>query len=221
MKKQRGTDYSTLLIWAAALVMVVRYSAAFIASDVGEITGLMSEVITLLMGVSGLGMGILDTIGGAYLFDGWRRKMPKNGIAWSFPFKVLTGFVFLLIFTGVLILIPFTVSRVTHTSVADVLSHGWLNGWALLVNLAPYLLIGGVSIGNQIVNVRMEGEPTGEQTRTDANEGANGSRTFASLSQSDKYFIINNSSALCSKEYGVSSRAIQKWRKRAQDELTK
>jgi len=37
MKKQQGHDYSELLIWAAALVTVVRYAAAFIASDATEI----------------------------------------------------------------------------------------------------------------------------------------------------------------------------------------
>ena len=101
MSKQKGHDYSTILIWAAALVTVVRYIAAFIASDMGQITGKLSDVITFMMGVSGFGMGILDVIGGTYLFDGWRRAMPQTGKAWSSRFKVLTFFVFALICAGV------------------------------------------------------------------------------------------------------------------------
>jgi len=215
MRKQKGHDYSTMLIWAAALVTVVRYSAAFIASDVGQITGVASEVITFMMGISGLGMGVLDTFGGAYLFDGWRRKMPANGVAWSFKFKVLTVIVFALIFTGVLILVPFTVSRVTQTSMADVLSHGALNWWAFLVNVAPYLLIGGVSVGNQVVTVRTESEPPTNEPEPKTN----GSRTFASLDADDKKFIMANSSKASAVRFGVSSRSVQKWRVRIQEDV--
>lgn len=160
MSKQKGHDYSTLLIWAAALVTVVRYAAAFVASDMGQITGVLSDVITFLMGISGLGMGILDVIGGTYLFDGWRRTMPAVGKAWSFRFKVLTVFIFSLMGTGVMILVPFTISRVTHESMGIVLGTGGeLWWWALLVNLAPYLLIGGVAIGNQVVSIAQHIEP--------------------------------------------------------------
>lgn len=156
MSKQKGRDYSTMLIWAAATVTVVRYAAAFMASDVGKIVGPLSEVITVLMAISGFAMGILDVFGGAYLFDGWRKTMPANDKRWGFRFKVLTFFVFALIVTGVMILVPFTVSRVTHVGMDFVLGVGGkLWGWALLVNLAPYLLIGGVTIGNQIVSIHI------------------------------------------------------------------
>ena len=75
-KSDKGRDYSSLLIWSAAVVTVVRYSAAFVASDMGQISGAMSEVVTLLLGLSGVGMGILDVFGGTYLFDGWRHAIP-------------------------------------------------------------------------------------------------------------------------------------------------
>lgn len=222
MSKQKGHDYSTILIWSAALVTVVRYVAAFIASDLGEIVGWLSEVITFLMGVSGLGMGILDVIGGTYLFDGWRRKMPANDKRWSFAFKVMTAFVFSLIVTGVMILVPFTVSRVTHSSMAVVLgSGGYLYLWSLLVNVAPYLLIGGVAVGNQVVNVtQSETHATGERT---GERGANGSqaesRTYASLTNTEKYYITNANSKTVAAELGVTARAVQKWRKKVQDEI--
>jgi hypothetical protein len=215
MSNQKGRDYSTILIWAAAIVTVVRYIAAFIASDMGQITGKLSDVITFMMGISGFGMGILDVIGGTYLFDGWRRAMPQAGRAWSTRFKVLTFFVFALIGAGVMILVPFTESRVTHSSMADVLGQGrGLTWWAFLVNVAPYLLIGGVAVGNQVVTI------TQTNTHAKTNERANSSRTFANLSNSDKYYILNAKSETVAAEWGVSARAIQKWRKRVQEEIS-
>lgn len=152
MNKQRGRDYSTILVFAAALVTVVRYAAAFIASDSVTIEAGLSNVITYAMGFSGLGMGILDVFGGAYLFDGWRRVMPRNEQAWPFKFKVLTLFAIGLIVNGILILIPFTMSRVSGNTMHGILGDGvFLFGWSVVVNIAPYLLIGGVTVGNQIV----------------------------------------------------------------------
>lgn len=219
MSKQKGHDYSTILIWSAAIVTVVRYVAAFIASDMGEIVGWLSEAITFMMGISGLGMGILDVIGGTYLFDGWRRAMPQAGRAWSNRFKVLTFFVFALIVTGVMILVPFTVSRVTHSNMEAVLGQGMLLWtWSLLVNVAPYLLIGGVAVGNQVVSV------TQTNTHANANERANSSpngsgRKYNSLTNSEKYLILNANSSTVAKELGVTPRAIQKWRKIIQEEV--
>lgn len=224
MSKQKGHDYSTILIWSAAIVTVVRYVAAFIASDMGEITGTLSEAITFMMGVSGLGMGILDVIGGTYLFDGWRRKMPVNGKAWSFSFKVMTGFVFSLMATGVMILVPFTVSRVTHASMADVLGAGGrLTWWAFLVNVAPYLLIGGVAVGNQVVMVNAANEQT--NVREQRSPGTTGrksdSRTYASLTNAEKYDILNTDSKIVAGDLNVTQRAVQKWRVKVQEEVAR
>ena len=139
MKTNKGRDYSELLIWAAALVTVVRYAAAFIASDATEIGQTLSLLITYAMGLSGLGMGVLDVIGGAYLFTGWQKKMPKNGNEWSFKFKVLTFFAIGLIINGILILIPFTMSRVAGVSIHHILGDSYLLfGWSAVVNVAPY-----------------------------------------------------------------------------------
>lgn len=152
MSKQKGHDYSSLIIWTSALVGMIRYAAAFLASDLGMITGMLSEVVTFLLGVSGFFMGILGTLGTAYLYDGWRRKIPAKKDGWSNKFKVLTGFVFAAFLAEILILVPFTMSRVLHVSIADVLKGGvWW--WSTAVVVMPILLIGGVSLGNQIVAV--------------------------------------------------------------------
>lgn len=221
MKKQQGSDYSELLIWAAALVTVVRYAAAFIASDATEISGTLSEIITIAMGISGLGMGVLDVIGGAYLFTGWQKKMPANGAAWSFRFKVLSFFAIGLIVNGIFILIPFTMSRVAGVTIHHILGDGGLLfGWSAVVNIAPYLLIAGVAVGNNVVSIatneQTNGSPNGSQPEK---KQTNDSRTYASLSKSDKYFIVNNNSNLASREFGVTARAVQKWRVKVQEEI--
>jgi polyferredoxin len=68
-----------------------------------------------------------------------------------------------------------------------------------------------------------------EQDANRANEEANRSpedepktnrsRTFANLSQSEKYYIVNTKSTEAAKEFGVTERAIQKWRKQVQEEM--
>lgn len=163
-RKEKGFDYSNALIWAAALVGMIRYSAAFLASDVGEIVGATSEIITVLLGISGFAMGLLSTFGTAHLFDGWRKKMPASGVKWSFKFSVLTIFVFAAFLFELAILVPFTVSRMQHDSMTDVLNDGvWW--WSIAVNIMPLLLIGGVSVGNQIVSVgSQEGSVAGSES---------------------------------------------------------
>lgn len=228
-KPTKGHDYSTILIWSAAVVTVVRYAAAFIASDVGEIIGWLSETITILMGLSGLGMGILDVIGGTYLFDGWRRTMPAAGKTWPFRFKVLTAFVFALIVTGVMILVPFTMSRVTHSSMETILGDGWLlAGWSILVNLAPYLLIGGVAVGNQVVSVTFAKDvETFAKVSTEREEGSEklsgGWRKVRPYLSDDEVLAIARMSTaeIRAKYYLKTAKTAQNWRKYAQAEVAK
>lgn len=146
--------WSERLVWATLLVGVVRYAAAFAASDVGEITGLWSDILTFLLALTGIGMGILDTVGGGLLFNGWSRVFPKSGQSWSLRFKVLTVCVFGLLISGMFILVPFTMSRLSHESVLTALGGSgsiWAWVWSGMVNLIPYILIGGVFVGNRIV----------------------------------------------------------------------
>lgn len=163
----KNRDYSQLLIWSAVSVTVVRYMGAFIASDIGSITGIWSEALTVLMGLTGIGMGILDTLGGAYLFDGWRNKMPGTGKKWPFRFKILTFFVFMLFTVGLFILVPFTVSRVSHQSMFIVLeSVNLLWAWSFSVNIAPYILIGGVATSHRIVHSELDERSDSSHTNT-------------------------------------------------------
>lgn len=144
MKKTKKKDFGQVLIYAALIVMVARYAGAFLASDLNEIDGVVSDVLTGLIAVSGAGMGVLDVLGAAFVFDGWRMALPRSGSKWSARFRVLTVIVGLMFASGIVILVPFTISRVVADPMNVVLAGGWLWVWAVAVNLAPYLLIGGV-----------------------------------------------------------------------------
>lgn len=224
--KNKGHDYSTLLIWAAALVTVVRYAAAFVVSDSGELDPRWDGVMEIAMLFSGLGMGLLDVIGGTYLFTGWQKKMPANGQAWSFKFKVLTFFAIGLIVNGILILWPFTISRIANISMFDVLGGDKYNPllviWSAVVNIAPYLLIGGVAVGNQIVTVtqtesfRKVSEPTEE---TPGKSPANWRQIRKTLNDEQVSNIAIDQTKNIAFHFKIDERTARNWRKYAQDEL--
>lgn len=147
-------DWSGRLIFATMFVTVIRYMGAFAAADLGKVTGVLSEILTIFLALSGAGMGVLDVLGGGLLFNGWRTVMPRAGQHWTFRFWVLTICVFMLLISGSIILVPFTVSRMTQNSIVDTLGGAtsdftWL--WAWMVVLVPYFIIIGVFVGNKMV----------------------------------------------------------------------
>lgn len=219
MSKKQGTNYSELIVFAAAIVTVVRYAAAFVASDTGLITGWLSEAITLLLGISGMGMGILDTFGGMYIFDGWRKVMPANGKPWPFRFKILTVFIFALMSSGVMILVPFTMSRVLHVSMADVLNTtGKLEWWSFLVNVTPYLLIGGVAVGNKMVNTETQAE-TFQKVSAEPSAPEGWKKIKKSITPDQLLWLTKaRTDDICVK-YNVIPRTATNYRKNAQEEL--
>jgi hypothetical protein len=167
--KSTKRDYSTLIIMSALAVTVTRYIGAFVASDVGIITGVWSTLLTVLMAISGIGMGVLDVLGLAYVFDGWRRNLPKMGQNWSSRFIVLTVFVVGLFVVGLAILTPFTVSRVQSKGMSIVLGGGSVWWWSLAVNLAPLLIIGGVTFSQSgFVTIRQDDQHEAPVMREDA-----------------------------------------------------
>ena len=226
MKNQKGTDYSGLLIWAAGLVGMIRYAAAFLASDVGKIVGVTSDLITLLLGVSGFAMGILGTFGTTYLFDGWRRKMPANDQRWSSKFSVLTLFVLAAMVAELAILVPFTVSRMEHATMSEVL-HGGVWWWSVAVNIMPMLLLGGVSVGNQVVSVSSGNLP--ETFQKVSNEPKEPTSNFPSdwrkvrklLKPEQLAEIAHMTNGEIAYKYGVTERTASNWRKNVQTEQEK
>lgn len=217
--------YSTLLIWSAALISIVRYAGAFMASDMGAISGKPSEVLTVFMGITGIGMGLLDSIGTAFLFNGWRLAMPRTGDRWKLKFKILTMFVFLLVFTGLAILTPYTVSRVAHLSVWEVLGEQGTWIWSLFVNLSPVLIIGGVMSGNANL-VTDANESRTKLSETYAEPEISKVKTYGSwrnirhqLTYEQLVSLAQMSTRDIQDIYGLEERTAQNWRQYAQEEL--
>lgn len=226
MKKEKGHDYSNIIIWSSAFVGMIRYAAAFLSSDLGQIPdGWLSESVTVALGISGVAMGLLGTLGTTYIFDGWRKKMPPTGERWSSKFIALTVFVFSAMVAEVLILVPFTMSRVLHISVADVL-HGGVWWWAGAVVVMPFLLIGGVSVSNQIVTVA-SGQPTGQMSeptgqKTDNNfDVTDWRQAKKKLTETERAEIAKMKTSDICFRYGIPDRTARRWRTSAQKETTR
>lgn len=230
-------DWADRLIWATVLISVVRYAAAFAASDVGEITGLASNILTFFLSLTGLGMGVLDTIGGGLLFNGWSRVFPKAGQTWSLRFKVLTLCVFTLLISGLFILVPFTMSRLSHESVLSALGGKnslWAWVWSTMVNLIPYVLIAGVFTGNKMVS-SLEEESSGKVSsnlpeRVESSEKVTSNlptdwrKIRPSLSPEQVEFIAINEpkdivKALAQSGFSITPRTASNWRVYAAQEL--
>lgn len=223
------------------LISVVRYAAAFAASDLGEITGVWSNVLTFFLSLTGIGMGVLDTVGGGLLFNGWSRVLPKNGQKWSMRFIILTVCVFGLLLSGLIVLVPFSMSRLAHESVLATLggrSSGWAWLWSTMVNLVPYILIAGVFTGNKMV-VSMETEELSEaprrKTESSGSPQGESSETFRNFPRDwrsleptltrEQTVQIANLTPVQVKQWalavGVDPKTITNWRKSAQDKLAK
>lgn len=239
-------DWSERLIWSTLVVGVVRYAATFAASDAGEITGVASQILTVLLSLTGVGMGILDTVGGGLLFNGWSRVFPKSGQSWSLRFKVLTFCVFGLLFSGLYILVPFTMSRISQESVLETLGgrHSiWAWVWATMVNLIPYILIGGIFTGNKMVSsletessekvsgknsgktpkVSEEPEDLSESSKKDSGKFPKDWRKLRPhLNETDLHNLANMTAEdvkTVAEKYGVEERTVSNWRARARAEL--
>lgn len=220
-------NWAPWLVFATMVMMVVRYSAAFAASDMGQITGAGSDFVTFLTGLTGIGMGILDTAGGGFLFNGWSRVFPRTGSAWSIRFKVLSVCVFGLLFSGMFILVPFTMSRLAHESVLDTLGGKesvWAWMWSAMVNLIPYVIIGGVFTGNRMVE-QMDGtESSGKlpvsSDLSSSNLPQNWRKVRPTLSMEEVTNIAYASSADIMRIFpGLSERSARNWRSNARDEI--
>lgn len=218
--KQKGRDYSWLLFYGAALVVIIRYAGAFYASDMGEITGLSSDVLTAFMAISGIGMGCLVVFGQTYTYDGWRRSMPRAGQRITWRFVTLTIVILLLVVMDVAILVPFTVSRIRHVSISAVLGE-WDWMWSVSVNIAPALLLLGVGLGHQVVSIT---QPESSQNRGNFSGNLPGKdstdwrKIRKNLNEEDVTWLLTARTEEICFRYGIDARTARNWRKYAQKE---
>lgn len=207
MKRHAVADYANVLVMAAIAVTVSRYCGAFIASDLASIPGWLSVGLTVLTGISGVGMGVLDALGLAYMVDAWRRALPKAGQRASNRFKVLSGFALATTISGVVIVTGYTVARITGVSIGSLLTGVMPWAWAGLVNLAPYLVIGGVMVASTEPVQRSE-QPAAVSART----GRSSVRSWTELPAEDRTLVRSMTSAEIVRAYGVDERTARRWR---------
>ena len=229
-------DVSGKLIWATALIAMIRYMGSFIASDMGMITGWLSTVFTIFLAIAGMAMGFLDSIGTALLFNGWRKVMPHNGVKWNFKFKMLTLFVASLFISSLVILVPFTLSRIEQESIAIVLggigSPGeWV--WGIMVNAIPFLLIGGVTLGNKWIEemedisyqkVSKLPENTPNLPNYKEHLPSDWRKVHPTLNQEQVYFLATSAPKVIVKELeksgiNITPRTAVNWRNNSRKEL--
>jgi MFS family permease len=152
-------DYAGLIVWSTVGVMVTRYSGAFVAADVGQVSGWLSSALTIGAVFTGVGMGVLDVVGTAYIADAWRRMMPRSDRKWSNRYKVLTVFLLLNAIEAVFILTPYTMSRIHQTGITGILDWGWSLAWSIVVNIAPLIVVGGVIFANpNVIGIKVNDE---------------------------------------------------------------
>lgn len=217
------------LIWATIIVTVVRYSAAFMASDLGMITGWLSDVVTFFLTLTGFGMGILDVLGGGLLFNGLRKVMPRTGDKPSIKFKILSLCVVLLVGSGMIILVPFTMSRLAHESVLDALGGKfsvWAWVWSSMVNLIPYILIFGVFTGNRLVEELETSEKVPPKVPTEPESSEKVPQDWRKVRPLLTADDLSNLARLTpdgmrsySAQTGYTYKTISNWRSRAREEL--
>lgn len=221
----KRNDYAKLLIWAAVLVSVPRYVGAFLVSDMGQVTGWLSDVLTVLNVFSGAGMGLLDVIASAYLFDAWRQTLPRLDRKPTLRWYSLTGMVLGVFAIGIVILTPYVVARVLAEPMRQVLDGAGLWVWSTAVIVAPLFIIGGVAFARGGV-VGVAAESSGKLPENAG--GGNGSAgklpepiseksaNWRGLSDSARQALSGMSTAQIMRAYpSISERTARNWRAEA------
>lgn len=180
-RKTMKIDLGRVLLWSAVLVEAPRFAGAMLAADVNHIEPWLSYALNLLNVVSGVFMGVIIVAATAFLLDAVRRERPTitlrrkagNVDKANWRFWGMVGFAAGLLVIEPLILAPYIVSRMTGETVAAVLaSPGWRYAWAVLVVVAPALVVGGVSFAQPgLVGV---GESASQRISQSASQGAEG-----------------------------------------------
>lgn len=162
--KTTGRDYGTLLMWSAIFVAMPRWAGAFIAADTQSIPTFVNEVLHYLNLASGVGMGLIEVLGTAYLLDAWgkmKAKRTHNAKSLDQRWVILTGFVAGLFILMPLILAPYMVARMNGETLAQSISVGWFEyAWSIAVVLSPAFIVGGVAVARDgLVGVATEVSP--------------------------------------------------------------
>ena len=145
-------DYGQLIMWAAIIVSAPRWAGAFIAADTADIPPLVDGVLQYMNLISGMGMGLIEVLGTAYLLSAWGRMKPRktwNAKHIDHRWLILTVFVVGLFLLMPLILSPYMVARMNGATVAAVMPPWFEYVWAVAVVVSPAFIIGGVAVAQE------------------------------------------------------------------------
>lgn len=139
------------------------------------------------------------------------KKAPIGLVVFAFSF-----YLFLIVFSNVL-LDTFDNAKWAIVSVRAL--------FALQTIPAALIVVSRLGHRDLLKEIANEKANRPNKANADANRSpneapqANGSRTYATLSQSEKYYLANAESGAAAKEFGVTTRAVQKWKIKITDEI--
>lgn len=144
-KKPTQNTYGQLLILMAILVGIPRWGGAMFAADNIGIFGWLADMFTLLYGVSGFGMAVLEVLSIGYVFGGLREQAPFVNGRPNSKYWIILFFAILILGLIPLILVPFMVAQILDQDVSVFLQDiNFIWQWITAVVIAPLIIIGGV-----------------------------------------------------------------------------
>lgn len=145
IKKPSQSTYGQLLIFMAILVGIPRWGGAMFAADNVGIFGWLADMFTLLYGVSGFGMAVLEVLSIGYVFAGLREQPTFNGRIPNLKFWIILLFAVLILGLIPLILVPFMIAQMLEQPLVEFLQEiNFVYYWVSAVVIAPLVIIGGV-----------------------------------------------------------------------------
>lgn len=228
-RTKNGRDYGTVLVLSAMLVSIPRWAGAFIAADTLTMPELINTVLHYLNLISGVGMGLVEVLGTAYLLDAWgkmKAKRTHNAKHVDQRWLILTGFIVGLFVLMPLILSPYIVARMNGQPLASIASNSFQYVWSAAVVLSPILIIGGVAVARDglvgssgTVPANELGERRTKETKDKPKVAPERlAVTFTDWRQVPtdiKRQMSGMSSGEIAETFGLAERTAQNWRKRA------
>lgn len=171
ISKPSQSTYGQLLILMAILVGIPRWGGAMFAADNIGIFGWLADMFTLLYGVSGFGMAVLEVLSIGYVFGGLREQAPfVNGWPNS-KYWIILFFAILILGLIPLILVPFMVAQILDQTVSVFLQDiDFIWQWITAVVVAPLIIIGGVFFAREGLMDAEVPETATERTKRKRNE---------------------------------------------------
>lgn len=227
-KKKEKRDRGDVLINASTAVSAVRWSSAMLLADLGEIPdGWVLQGLYWGTILSGLAMGIVETYGVIYMYQGlksYQMKL-KNGKL-NPKWMIIAFFAIGTTILTPLVIGPYLESRIVEGGMRAVLNTPMrLKIWTYEVAAAPVFIMAGVGFAQRAVKKpATKAETTTEEvdgnlTNVDGNLTAT-RKTWPQLSDKEKAGAQHMSRAELMEKYLVSDSTAGNFRSRSKQEFS-